>query len=74
MPTTHDGHRRRRALGLDLFLLVLLGVVVFIASSMVGGLPRYAPALITAAVLLLGWATLTYQGTHPRHRGTHRAR
>lgn len=74
MPTTHDGHMRTRALGLDLFLLVLLGVVVFTATSLVGGLPRYAPVLITAVVLLVSWAALAYRGTHPPHRGAHRAR
>ena len=72
MPTTHDGHRRTRALGLDLFFLVLLGVVVFTATSLVG-LPRYAPVLITAVALLLSWAALSYRGTHPPHRGAHRA-
>lgn len=72
MPTTHDGHQRTRALGLDLFFLVLLGVVVFTATSLVGGLPGYAPALITAVVLLLSWVALSYRGTHPPHRGTHR--
>ncbi|MBU7599475.1 hypothetical protein JGS22_018080 [Streptomyces sp. P38-E01] len=74
MPTTHDGHRRTRALGLDLFFLVLLGVVVFTATSLAaGGLPGYAPAAITAVVVLAAWAALSYRGTHPAHHGTHRA-
>ncbi|MBB1255550.1 hypothetical protein [Streptomyces alkaliterrae] len=73
MPTTHDGHRRTRPLGMDLFTLVVVGVVVFTVTSMIGGLPGYAPAVITGAVLLVVWGVLAYRGTHPPHHGDRRA-
>lgn len=72
MPTTHDGHQRTRALGFDLFVLVLLGIVVFTATSLMSGLPGYAPVAITGGVLLVLWFVLNYRHTHPPHRGAHR--
>lgn len=74
MPTTHDGHRRTRAVGFDLFALVLLGVVVFTATSLVSGLPGYAPAAITVGVLVVVWFVLNHRHTHPPHRGGSRTR
>lgn len=74
MPTTHDGHRRTRALGFDLFALVLLGVAVFTATSLVSALPGYAPPVITGAVLLVVWLVLTYRHTRPPNRRARKAR
>ena len=68
MPTTRDGHQRTRTVGFDLFALVLLGVVVLTATSLVGGVPGYAPAAITAGVLLVGWLVLNRRHTRPPHR------
>lgn len=67
MPTTHDGHQRSHPVGLDLFGLVLVAIVVFTVMSMLG-LPGYAPAIITAAAVLIAWGVLSYQGTHPHRR------